>query len=195
MSIITEALRKAEREREEKREEKSEGTTDVLAQTAHEASSPEIASEEPSQAPAQDAEPIPLNPSLGLVSKISLLSRFVARSWSLRHTRRMWIMPGIVLLCLFILVVLFRWPKVERANILFGRVTKPATFGSRKSPAVQLPFVLSGVSIMGTERYGVVNGLVVQAGDSVDGAVVKEITDREVILETRAGEIKLRLPT
>ena len=46
---------------------------------------------------------------------------------------------------------------------------------------------------MGSDRYALVNGQIVQAGDSIDGAHVKEILDREVVLETRAGEIRLKI--
>ena len=56
-------------------------------------------------------------------------------------------------------------------------------------------YVLSGISVMGSSRYAVVNDSIVQKGDSIDGAYVKEILDREVVLETRSAEIKLKIPS
>ncbi len=58
----------------------------------------------------------------------------------------------------------------------------------------QAPYVLSGVSIFGNERYAVINGRIVTIGDSIDGAYVKEIMDRNVVIETKTSEIKLKLP-
>jgi hypothetical protein len=55
-------------------------------------------------------------------------------------------------------------------------------------------YILSGISIMGKDRYAVINGAIVQKGESIDGAYVKDILDREVILETRSAEIKLKIP-
>lgn len=56
-------------------------------------------------------------------------------------------------------------------------------------------YVLSGISVTGGDHYAVVNGSIVQKGDSIDGAYVKDVLDREVVLETRTAEIKLKLPT
>ena len=55
-------------------------------------------------------------------------------------------------------------------------------------------YVLSGISVMGNDRYAVINGSIVQKGDSIEGAYVKDILDREVVLETRSAEIKLKIP-
>ena len=60
---------------------------------------------------------------------------------------------------------------------------------------VNLPFTLTGISVQGSDRYAIINGEIVQEGNSIDGAHVKEILDREVVLETRAGEIKLKIPS
>ncbi|OGX06541.1 MAG: hypothetical protein A3G87_03605 [Omnitrophica bacterium RIFCSPLOWO2_12_FULL_50_11] len=57
----------------------------------------------------------------------------------------------------------------------------------------EIPFVLSGISVSGRERYALINGRIVTAGDWVDGAFVKEILDHEAIIETRTEEIKLKL--
>ena len=58
---------------------------------------------------------------------------------------------------------------------------------------MKLPFTLSGISAWGPDRYAIVNGAIVQEGDSVGGALVKQILGREVILETRNGEVKLKI--
>lgn len=67
---------------------------------------------------------------------------------------------------------------------------KPRNFNGS---GINLPFSLSGISRQGNSRYAIVNGVIVQKGDSIDGARVKEILEREVVLETRAGEIKIKL--
>ncbi len=59
----------------------------------------------------------------------------------------------------------------------------------------QSGFALSGVTHVGDDFYAIINGTIVQKGDTIAGAKVKEIFERDVVLETRSGEVKLKINT
>lgn len=73
------------------------------------------------------------------------------------------------------------------------RPAQELSIGPTAFKSAQIPFLLSGISVSGVERYAVINGQIVRVGDWVDGAFVREILDHEAILVTRSGEIKLKL--
>lgn len=64
---------------------------------------------------------------------------------------------------------------------------------SVESPSTQGLFSLTGITQSGSELTAIVNNELVRVGDSVSGARVKEIKDREVSLEFRGQEIILSL--
>ena len=45
----------------------------------------------------------------------------------------------------------------------------------------------------GNNHFAIINGTIVQKGDSIDGAHVKEVLENEAVLETRAGEFRLKI--
>lgn len=55
------------------------------------------------------------------------------------------------------------------------------------------PYVLSGITKMGKDRFALINDQILRPGDWVNGATVKAILDNEVILETTFGELKLKI--
>lgn len=206
MSIITDALKKAERERELREKQAAE----------------ELSVSSPSQAyepPSLQTESLNLaeSKSIPSVQENQGLSFRAFRS-SIWWSKEIFLVGGAILFFLFILFALPHWPQVgSDLSIIWRPLRNQSAFriGSlgpvvpQGSPppvpsapasfegavATKFPFVLSGISISGDDRYAVVNGAIVQKGDSIDGAHVKEILDREVVLETRSGEIRLRIPS
>ena len=204
MSIITDALKKAEREREMKTKQ----TLDESAAVAVEEESKPAETTQIQLTPVENERIGNLPPS-ARGEKFGL-DRF---QFSDTRVRDVIIVAGIVFGCLVALALLPRWPSIGR-NLSVVWHSGDGASAFRMSPAgtplgsgalrmqpafsedksfVQLPFVLSGISALGKDRYAIVNDKIVQQGDSVDGAHVKDILDREVVLETRSGEIKLKI--
>ncbi len=122
------------------------------------------------------------------------------------------VLSGAFVTCLAVLVVslfaIFRWEGADQtvASVSLPAVSVPSHAKTApvlrktifRKPAAHsgptLSFALSGISAFDNKHYAVINGTVLQAGDLVDGAVVKDITDNEAILETRAGELRLKIP-
>ena len=204
MSIITDALKKAEREREMKTKQ----TLDESAAVAVEEESKPAETTQIQLTPVENERIGSLPPSVG-GDKFSLNHFQVSDT----RVRDVIIVAGIVFGCLVALALLPRWPSIGRnLSVVWhsgdgasafrmspaggplgsGALRMPPAFSEDKS-FVQFPFVLSGISALGGDRYAIVNDKIVQQGDSVDGAHVKDILDREVVLETRSGEIKLKI--
>ena len=196
MSIITDALKKAEREREfkVKRASEEEKPVELLAAQA---GLVEAALEKEKRAPEEIEE----NPVR-------------EENWSLELGVREVLILGVAIFsCILLLFSLPSWPLLGRDLSLAWhpfrsapRIFQLGALGSMyqqgvlktgtvpfADQSVKLPFVLSGISLQEDARYAIVNGVVVQEGDSVDGAHVKQISDREVVLDTRAGEIRLKI--
>lgn len=200
MSIITDALKKAESARGPKASQTAEEAR--AAACAEEAIVPELTWRKlgPKETRVEkDGSP---------AARERSSRRFV--SFSLRQFLEILILLAIVLLSLGVLFVLPRWSPMGRNFSVIGEAVQKAVVAPRgvfrqeipqtASPKVEevsakLPFTLSGISAWGADRYALINGVVVEKGDSIDGARVKEIFDRAVILETNAGEVKLKIRT
>jgi hypothetical protein len=84
------------------------------------------------------------------------------------------------------------------ADPVFVNQAVPQQYAFQPAPYVQstnMPYLLSGISVSEDDRYAVVNGQIVTEGDLVDGAYVKQILERDVVLDTKTSEIKLKLPS
>ena len=184
MSIITEALKKAEQERASKlkQETVAQEINTVLAEEEKVVKS----FLEKNKAP----EPAPH----------SSLTEFSKRNWFIGSA-------VVIFLVLYLLVnaasmkrgfsflwYLFKNSKTLQTasiGIVYDRETYPTESAGFSNFAPG--FVLSGISVQGEDRYAVINGKIVQKGDLIKGAFVKEILGREVTLETKTGELKLKV--
>lgn len=172
MSIITDALKKAEHERELKAKPTPEPEMSTATVTEVE---PEVSTAIPQPLEAMEAV---------LEESISQTGQFHSSS------KPTWKNPvfigasAIFLMCLLALIF------VPRKTVL--KMSQPVSV-SASGKSLALPYVLSGISQMGDRHYAIVNDIILQAGDSIDGAHVREILEGEVTLDTRAGEIKLKL--
>lgn len=54
--------------------------------------------------------------------------------------------------------------------------------------------VLNGVLLSGSQSYALINDQIVKVADVIDGAIVKQIEEEEVVLERDNALIKLTLP-
>ena len=193
MSIITDALKKAEYERELRAKQAPEkSTVDVLLEQTEDL---ETSLAGVGTVPSEREDiviPSTSTPTLGRPSGVS----------SFRLTEIL-ILVAIFAICFSVLFFLTRWPSVGKkfsgdAFIGIGSVGNTSPQGNVSSSAAQksrLPYVLSGISAFEQNRYALINGSIVQQGDSIDGARVKEILEREVILETPLGETRLKIPS
>lgn len=195
MSIITDALKKAEQEHELKAKSTSQEAAVALVEDA-EASRETAVLDRPEIHETYVENIIPTGPDKAASNR---------SVWFLElQFREVLILSGVVFLVVFVLFLLPKWPTIggnfsllwrpAQGGSVFqvGPIIKPVPRGM-DGRTISLPFQLSGVSASGNNRYAIVNGTIVQKGDSIDGAFVKEILDQEVILETRAGEIKLKI--
>ncbi len=206
MSIITDALKKAEQERELKATRASKITRVALAE-------PE--SVKPVDVLLEQSHLVEahIEQNMNAIG-INAGDIFRKGAWlSSPRSREVLIISaivGIVTSCLVILLVLPHWPRVAKDFSIVWRPFKAVSlfqvppmyhqqniFSERSHSAgengVKLPFSLTGISVQGDKSYAIINGEIVQKGDSIDGAQVKEILERDVVLETRAGEIKLKI--
>ena len=55
------------------------------------------------------------------------------------------------------------------------------------------PYVLTGLSVSGKDHYAIVNRLVVKVGDLIGQAHVKSIENGQVVLDTDTGEVTLQM--
>lgn len=211
MSLITDALKRAERDRGQKLREKVEEVH--AASVAQEAHPPRILEEEEVlvEQKLKSAVP-PVWPSSETAFKPQMPSLIWPQfSW---RTANVFVLRGAFVVSLAALVVflfmIFKWEPPEQttvASVSLPALSRPSGVStvpvSKKGffqkhaparPGQAFSYALSGISTFDDKHYAIINGLVLQAGDSVDGAMVKDITDREAILETRAGELKLRIP-
>ena len=194
MSIITDALKKAERERELKEKEKR-ASEEVATILAEEEKTVETFLE---QSVREEKETEEKTDFAGVREATSGVSHW----FSLPEPRNAIFLAGGVFLCVFLFFFLVRWPVLGKNALVIwdpfqiwnvfgkGAPNPPRHLGQTSA---SFPYTLSGISSSGGERYAIVNGAIVQEGDSVDGAHVKQILDREVVLETRLGEIKLKI--
>ncbi|MBI4395388.1 MAG: hypothetical protein HY583_04220 [Candidatus Omnitrophica bacterium] len=202
MSIITDALRRAERERELKAKRASQESVALIDEPLVVPQTQDLGL---SEVPKIEPEVHQIEPER-IIPNVPVRAVSNPPVWFLElQFREVLILSGVGVLTFFVLFLLPRWPTLGNNLSL---VWRPAQSGNvfqvgairKASPfhvdsgggAVSLPFQLSGVSVSGESRYAIVNGTIVEKGDYIDGAFVKEILDQEVVLETRAGEIKLK---
>lgn len=203
MSIITEALKKAEHERELKakqgfQEIGSDGVADEIKPVEvflEQSAVVEAEIENSLSESVMSQEPLPQTVML-----------------STSQVRDLSILAGVGAICIVALLLLPRWPILgKNFSILWNPFQTTSKWQAGSGPSISrmissslgsssvssagpiLPFHLSGISIQGNDRVALVNGIIVQKDDWVDGAHVKEILDREVVLETKTGEIKLKI--
>ncbi len=206
MSIITDALKKAEQERELKAKRTAEDTKTVLSNETVEVKPVEVLLEQSHIVETHIEQSV--HPT-GFEGTTSFHKPGWFSSPRFRETAMIFLIVGIVVPCLSVLVLLPSWPGLDgNASIVWHSFwnanlfqiprmyqqnvlsAKPQNFNGS---GVNLPFSLSGISFQGENRYAIVNGVIVQKGDLIDGGRVKEILGREVTLDTKAGEIKLKL--
>ncbi|MBI4367786.1 MAG: hypothetical protein HY588_00165 [Candidatus Omnitrophica bacterium] len=184
MSIITDALKKAEREREAK------------AKTAREEAESVLVEEEKTVDAFLESVAAPSAELSFTKADAAISPQRVPPSFF--TGKDLWVILGIVSLCFLGLWVVSRAPLVSGHFSfpwrLFQTTGISKVASSARSQGVQLPYVLSGISASGAKPYAIVNGIIVEQGHSINGAYVKEIQNQEVVLETRAGEIRLKLP-
>lgn len=189
MSIITEALKRAERDRERDHKHSEETAVAVISEELEQAK--EMAQEAP--LPVSEEEPPVVTAPEPAAPQQAPQPGFFVWQFSREQARDILILSGVIVICALVLVMLFQWPRPAPDASLGAPLTPSVSTTSRRTSGPALPFVLTGVSSTGTSRHGIVNGVVVQEGDTVDGAIVKSIGDHELTLETRAGEIKLKI--
>ncbi|OGW86148.1 MAG: hypothetical protein A3C35_06425 [Omnitrophica bacterium RIFCSPHIGHO2_02_FULL_46_11] len=214
MSIITEALRKAEREHELKAKRALQEAASGLADPGK-SQNVLLAQSEAVEHHIQQSV---------LQEEVSqAVFRRPAWYWSSRLQAVFLAALG-VLVCAFILTILPKWPQIgnnfsivwqpsvekgssqisiSEQGVFSGTVgafsqgngsrTQKSELQGKNMPTSQ--FVLSGISVMGNDHYAIVNGTIVQKGDSIDGAYVKDVFNQEVILQIKDGEIKLKIPS
>ncbi|MBI4358162.1 MAG: hypothetical protein HY584_02585 [Candidatus Omnitrophica bacterium] len=194
LSIITDALKKAERERELKGKEKH-ASGEAAAILAEEEKAVESFLE---QAAREEKE---TEGKAAFVNAREAAPR-ASRWLFLSEAQSAALLVAAVFLCAFLFFFLARWPIIGKNALVIWNPLQiwnvPGKSAPKPShplgePRTDFPFALSGISSTGGERYAIVNGAIVQEGDSIDGAHVIQILDREVVLETRSGEIKLKI--
>lgn len=72
------------------------------------------------------------------------------------------------------------------------KITAPLTSAVTKTKQAMSPFVISGIFMDGEKGTAIINDRVVEIGDQVDGATVKDITLNTVVLETEDKTITLK---
>jgi hypothetical protein len=196
VSIITDALKKAELDREQKAKHAAEEALERAALTAvkeqEEIAETAIAEEviEEEVLPAPTPIPAP-TPRLEKVSPV-----YTRKSVLPPYFREVAVFGAVVLGILLLLLVIPKWPGVgENLTVLWhpGQNWEKAKSTRVEASGLNVPFTLSGVSNLGDERYAFINGEILTVGDSIQGAYVLEILDHGVVLETKAGEIKIAI--
>ena len=197
MSIITDALKKAEQERELRAKRVQEDAKVAVLEPVDIFLEQSDMVETSIEQNVKQTEPAETTASNHL-------------DWfSSMQFREILTLSGIATLFLFVLLLLsywagtsanfsISWRPFQSGNLFqFNPVYQHRVSSMRLRGSigggVKLPFNLTGISVQGDTRYAIVNGVIVQKGDAVDGAHVTEILEREVVLETRAGEIKLKI--
>jgi hypothetical protein len=188
VSIITEALKRAEEDKVIKEKEAAELALSGIALEA--AKESEVVVQEHIEERRPAPEPV----------AASGTSRFLNRLGQPA------VIGGLLLLAFLALWAIPQWPMNGGGLSLkwnpFGGAqtvtnasierTETATIAAPET-AAPLPYVLTGITVVDGDRFALVNDQIVTVGDSVDGAFITEILDREVVLETRAGEIRLKI--
>lgn len=212
MSIITEALKKAEHERELKAKRVSE-LQEMAAVLVEEEKVIKSLLEKADIPDLESASSQVIVPAESKDIDFSKISRpFLSEPW------KAGLIIGSLVLSLFALYFLPYWPVVGRDFLFIWYLSKNSkavqtgsagavydkavhkSYESKSGPVsgfsnyvFRPAFVLSGISMVGKDRYAIINGRIVQRGDLINGAFVKEIAGREVVLETKTGEVTLEI--
>ena len=176
MSIITDALKKAEQDRELKTKSQ---VSETSVQTAP------IAEPEQDELSAQILSESVLAQNLQVETEKPESPESIETLQAPPQRKYAWIF-SVSVVSLFILAFLI-FPKKSTIMTTSGASAPAGQF----FPKSQGAFNLSGITKLDKDFYAIINGEIVQVGDSIGGATVKEIMDREVILKTRSGEVKL----
>ena len=205
MSIITDALRKAERERylqDEISAESAQSRTALEAVRESDRMVSEALASLERRRKEMEAQTRPQVPEQNAAF-------FLGSSRTRSQSRDVLTFVAIAGAIAFVLYWIPRWPTTykfaspTRTNAFhMEEVLAPAPIESLwkdvgspfgvEGERQTIPFVLSGISAFGDERYAFINGKILGVGDFIDGAFVKSILDHEVVLETKTGEIKLK---
>lgn len=70
----------------------------------------------------------------------------------------------------------------------------PAPVTMKSILNIRPTFKLTGITASTGDKYAIINGTIVQENDMIEGAQVKTITEKEVTLKGKLGDIKLTLP-
>jgi len=185
MSIITDALKKAESERELKGKHLAAELAPIAAAEEKLVSSV-TESILPDQIKIESEKPIPE------IQKFPI------------NRRPIWENPVLIIASIFVLffLIFLVFSFIPKKAILIVQSNKDggdqkqiirSVSRSIESSPIAMPYVLSGVSKLGSAQYAIINGMIVQKGESIDGAFVSEISERKVTLETKAGKIQLKI--
>ncbi len=164
MSIITDALRKAEDEKELKAKR--------------------VATIETPQPEVREEKVSPAQTLTESIFSQQVMQEQLADSVEFEEKSN-WSRPFRILAVGFVVLSVCIWlvlPKKAAAPTITHTAQKAG-----------LSYVLSGVSKLGDSRYAIINGAILQEGETIAGAQVKQILDNEVTLATRTGEIKLNI--
>lgn len=197
MSIITDALKKAERDRELKAKQGLQDTAFAGANgdnsTATLLAQSDAVEQHIEKSKFEEGidQAIFRRPDWYQSSQLQVIFLFIAAG----------------LACALVLFALPEWPRIgENFSIVwqpFNSKSKNHSYtsglgvfgkGIRTSVSAS-QFTLSGITSTGNDHFAIVNGTIVQKGGSIDGAYVKDISNQEVILETKNGEIILKIPS
>ncbi len=181
MSIITDALKKAEQDRELKLQPQTEETPvpQTIPLPEQEDLSAQILSE------SVLAQKLELKTEPQIPDLVTVVEDTPKRRYSLALS--------IGVISLFVLAFLIFPKQSTVVTPASGKNHSAALAQFPKIPSIKLPYVLSGISKVDNNYYAIINGIIVQPGETIDGALVKEINDREATLETRSGKIILSI--
>ena len=208
MSIITEALKKVERHRKQKELQKAQKAGTQGAKT-------DDKSKETSEGVIQSIVGAILGQRRQATSYVNpqgggltVAQPFSFPFWS---DQEMLVLSSIVFFIAFVLFLLPRWPTVHDEYTIEWRLfSKPIEWSFFSNPLsstnvvldrasgkdvdrMKSRFRLSGISEFGGGRYAVIDNKIVQENGTINGALVKTISNTDVTLETRTREIKLKL--
>lgn len=103
------------------------------------------------------------------------------------HAAVLYTLGGALVFCFLAGLVYFA-TRPEAGRPLQGRKSSSHPLVSRGGP-----FLLTGITQIGSDRTAIVNNQLVRKGDQVDGALVESIDDGGVVLEREGRRVQLSL--
>jgi len=118
----------------------------------------------------------------------------------------LWLLTIVLVFISVTLYILPKWPTSDGIKLMWNPLVgafqnRSAQKGTQSETALDSqalavpPYSLTGISVWGQDRYAFVNGEIVTIGDTVDGAIISDILEREIVLNTKAGEFRLKIPS